>query len=163
MIHIICAISRKFSDFHNTFAWNFPLIKTFQHRLASLKAWSFWSGMRFDILVWRFAEVGLIAAFFRICFYLICLIVFCRWLQVVLMICRSSFKRITIEFYTILIIAFSSIIAFTMLEHFLLVLFVWRKFFLSVSKSRHAGGVQFANSATCFDISSRFPWRYGIL
>ena len=37
-----------------------------------------------------------------------------------------------------------------------LILFVWRKFFLDVSKSRHASGVLFAKSATSFDISSGF-------
>ena len=55
--------------------------------------------MHFDSLVRLFTEVGFITAFFRIRFYLICLVVFCRWLQVVLMISRSSFTRITIEFY----------------------------------------------------------------
>ena len=60
--------------------------------------------MRFDTLVRLFTEVGFIIDLFRICFYLIYLIVFCRCLQVVLMICRSSFACITIEFYIILMI-----------------------------------------------------------
>ena len=37
-----------------------------------------------------------------------------------------------------------------------LILFALRKLFLGVSKSRHAGGVQFASSATGFDLSSGF-------
>ena len=182
MIHIICGSSRKFSHFHYTFAWHFPLIKTFQHRITNHKAWSFWPGMHFDTLVRLFTEVGFIIAFFRISFYLIYLIFFCIWLQVILMVCRSSFTSITIEFNIILMIAFSNINCFskfnllTFLEITLfdlffyctsgllllfwdtspLILFIWWKFLLGVSKSRHAGSVLFAKSATCFDISSGF-------
>ena len=170
---------------YHTFAWHFPLIKAFQHRVANHRAWSFWPGMHFDSLVRLFTEVGFIIAFFRIRFYLICLVVFCRWLQIVLMINRSSFTRITIEFYINLMMmmvfrksinCFSKFNFRTFLEIIMfklffnstselllmywdtspLTLFVWRKFFLGVSKSRHAGSVLFANSATCFDVSSGF-------
>ena len=116
MIHIICGSSQKFPDFHYTFAWHFPPIKTFQHRITNHKAWSFWPGMRFDTLVQLLTKVGFITAFFRICFYLIYLIFFCGWLQVILMICRSSFTRITVEFYIILMIAFSNISCFSKLN-----------------------------------------------
>ena len=37
-----------------------------------------------------------------------------------------------------------------------LILLVWRKLLLGVSKSRYTSGVQVANSATCFDVSSGF-------
>ena len=69
--------------------------------------------MRFDTLVRLFTEVEFITAFSRICFYLIYLIFLCRCFQVVLMISRSSFTRITIEFYKILMIGFSNINCFS--------------------------------------------------
>ena len=136
--------------------------------------------MRFDTLVRLCIEVGFITGFFRIWFYLIYLIVFCRWLQVVLMTCRSSLTRITFEFWWELFrrsincfskFNFCTFLEITMFNLFFnctsqllllcwdtspLILFVWRKFFLVLSKSWHAGGVLFANSVTRFDVSSGF-------
>ena len=93
MIHIICGSSQKFLSLSLHPYLTFLLIKTFQHWVANHKAWSFWLGMHFDTLVQLFSEVGFITAFFRICFYLIYLIVLCRCLQVVLMISCSSFTH----------------------------------------------------------------------
>ena len=62
-----------------------------------------------------FAEVEFVAAFFRICLYIfLCkifsiLIIFLRWLQVVLVICCSRFTCFTNELYIILMMAFAKI------------------------------------------------------